>query len=125
MAKKFSELRAKMPEARRTAAAERTRVMLDEMPLAELREARELTQATLAQALGVEQGNVSKLERRTDMYISTLRRYIEAMGGILEIVAHFPDGSAVCNCARRRVGTVAVPLMASRYSQADGVCRRS
>ena len=93
MARKFSELRAKMPEARRTAAAERTRVMLDEMPLAELREARDLTQATLAQALGVEQGNVSKLERRTDMYISTLRRYIEAMGGILEIVAHFPDGS--------------------------------
>jgi DNA-binding XRE family transcriptional regulator len=67
--------------------------MLAELPLAELREALKMTQATLAEALDVEQGSVSKMERRTDMYLSTLRRYIEAMGGTLEIVAHFPDGN--------------------------------
>jgi Helix-turn-helix domain len=54
---------------------------------------RELSQATLAEALDTDQGNISKLEQRTDMYISTLRRYVEAMGGTLEIVAKFPDGA--------------------------------
>ena len=93
MARKFADLRAKMPvEARRRADA-RTEAMLAELPLAELREALKMTQATLAEALDVEQGSVSKMERRTDMYLSTLRRYIEAMGGTLEIVAHFPDGN--------------------------------
>lgn len=93
MARKFADLRAKMPvEARRRADA-RTETMLAELPLAELREALKMTQATLAEALDVEQGSVSKMERRTDMYLSTLRRYIEAMGGTLEIVAHFPDGN--------------------------------
>jgi hypothetical protein len=47
----------------------------------------------LAEALETDQGNISKLEQRTDMYISTLRRYVEAMGGTLEIVAKFPDGA--------------------------------
>lgn len=93
MAKMFADLRARMPvEAQRRAKA-RTEAMLAELPLAELREARKLTQETLAEALEVEQGSVSKMERRTDMYLSTLRRYVEAMGGTLEIVAHFPEGS--------------------------------
>jgi transcriptional regulator with XRE-family HTH domain len=63
------------------------------MPLQELRRARELSQATLAEALETDQGNISKLEQRTDMYMSTLRRYVKAMGGTLEIVAKFPDGA--------------------------------
>ena len=50
-------------------------------------------QVNLAQVLGVNQSAVSKLEKRTDMYLSTLRSYIEAMGGELEIQAVFPDGS--------------------------------
>jgi transcriptional regulator with XRE-family HTH domain len=66
--------------------------MLAELPLQELRHARELTQATLAEALDCGQDEVSKLERRADMLVSTLRRYIEAMGGSLEIIAKFPDG---------------------------------
>jgi transcriptional regulator with XRE-family HTH domain len=62
------------------------------MPLAELRRARGLSQEALAKVLGVKQSSVSKLERRTDMYISSLRSHIKAMGGELEIIARFPDG---------------------------------
>jgi transcriptional regulator with XRE-family HTH domain len=63
------------------------------MPLQELRHARNLSQEQLAQTLSVKQAAVSKLEKRTDMYISTLRNFIKAMGGDLEIIATFPDGS--------------------------------
>ncbi|WP_286902960.1 XRE family transcriptional regulator, partial [Pseudomonas sp. UBA2628] len=61
-------------------------------PRHELRKAQELSQETLAKALNINQAAVSKMERRTDMYISTLRNYIRAMGGELEIIATFPDG---------------------------------
>ena len=60
--------------------------------LGELRRARQLTQETLAETLGMSQSEVSKVERRTDLYVSTLRRYIEAMGGELQIFARFPNG---------------------------------
>ena len=62
-----------------------------DMPLAELRQARQVTQQQLAEALKIKQASVSKMESRTDMYISTMRKYIQAMGGELEIVAKFPD----------------------------------
>ncbi|HEY7395007.1 MAG TPA: XRE family transcriptional regulator [Gemmatimonadaceae bacterium] len=90
--KKFSELRAKMSPERRARAAERTKAMLAELPLQELRRARELTQATLAETMECGQDEISKLERRADMLVSTLRRYVEAMGGRLDIVATFPEG---------------------------------
>jgi len=93
MARNFKELQAKMsPErqARNAAAAEQ---MIREMPLAELRAARKLTQERLAELLGVRQASVSKMEGRTDMYIKTLAGVIEAMGGELEIRAIFPDGT--------------------------------
>ena len=61
--------------------------------LSELRRARQLTQETLAETLGMSQSEISKVERRTDLYVSTLRKYIEAMGGELQMVARFPDGS--------------------------------
>ena len=67
--------------------------LLAELPLAELRRARGLSQKALAGVLHVDQASISKMERRTDMYISTLRSHIEAMGGELDIVARFPDGS--------------------------------
>ena len=62
------------------------------MTLHELRKAQALSQETLAKALNINQAAVSKMERRTDMYVSTLRNYIQAMGGELEIIATFPDG---------------------------------
>lgn len=79
------------PEARQKVEA-KTNQMLAEMPLQELRRARSLSQEQMAKKLKIKQASVSKLERRTDMYISTLRSYLKAMGGDLEIVAHFPDG---------------------------------
>jgi transcriptional regulator len=92
MAKKFSELVARMsPEAQARSAA-LAEQMMREMPLVELRQARCFTQAELAEALGTTQASVSKLERRSDMYLSTLRRLVEAMGGEIEITARFPDG---------------------------------
>lgn len=93
MAKKFRHLRAGMAPARRRGAHERAQEMLAEMPLRELRQARQLTQEALARVLRSNQALVSKLERRTDMYVSSLRSYIEAMGGELEIIARFPDGA--------------------------------
>ena len=97
MAKKFSELRAKMKPAALEKAARLSQIMLEEMPLQELRQARALSQEQLARTLGIKQASVSKLERRTDMYIQTLRNYIEAMGGQLEVIASFPGGKVKIN----------------------------
>lgn len=97
MAKKFSQLRAKMAPSARQQAERQTESMLAEMPLHELRRARGLSQKMLAEALHVQQPSVAKLERRTDMYISTLRSHIEAMGGELEVIAKFPDGTVKIN----------------------------
>ncbi len=92
MAKKFVELRATMsPEAQARAAA-RTEALLVQMQLQELRKARHVTQVDVARAMSVEQASVSKLERREDMYVSTLRQYVKALGGELKLVASFPDG---------------------------------
>jgi transcriptional regulator with XRE-family HTH domain len=69
--------------------------MVEEMPLRKLRAARDLTQESLASVLHVKQSEVSKIERRTDMYLSTLASYVKAMGGILEVRAAFPTGEVV------------------------------
>ena len=63
------------------------------MPLAELRQARKFTQQQIAETLNIKQASVSMVESQTDMYISTIRKYIQAMGGKLEIVAKFPERS--------------------------------
>jgi DNA-binding XRE family transcriptional regulator len=93
MVRKFSELTKKMSARDRAEIKARSAKLLMELPLEQLRSARSLTQTNMAQALGVNQSAVSKIERRTDMYLSTLRSYVEAMGGSLEIRAVFPDGS--------------------------------
>jgi predicted transcriptional regulator len=74
-----------------------TQQMLAEMPLDELRQARGLSQKMLAEVLHVQQPAIAKLEKRTDMYLSTLRSHIEAMGGRLEVIACFPDGAVKIN----------------------------
>lgn len=94
MAKKFSELLASMPVQARDNARARTRSMTSELTLAELRKAFDVSQEDLAKVLDVKQANVSKIERREDMLLSTLAAYVQAMGGHLEIVAHFPDRAA-------------------------------
>jgi DNA-binding XRE family transcriptional regulator len=92
MTRNFKELRAKMSLGRRARIAEKTRTLRNEMALNELREAVSLTQESLADTLGVKQSSISKMERRSDMYLSTLRKIIEAMGGELDIIAIMPDG---------------------------------
>jgi DNA-binding Xre family transcriptional regulator len=97
MAKNFKELQAKMPPERRARSEAKAKHMIKEMALDELRLARELTQEQLARALKIKQAAVSKMERRTDMYLSTLQGIIRAMGGELEIRAVFPDGTVRIN----------------------------
>jgi hypothetical protein len=88
---KFSKLIADKPPEWHADVARLTKEMQEEMDLAQLRTAHQLSQAALGEILHVEQPAVAKLEKRTDMYISTLRRFIQAMGGELEITARFPD----------------------------------
>ena len=89
--RKFRELVNAMPAERQRKIASRVRQTLASMPLEEVRKARQMTQSRLADALGVNQGEVSKIEHRTDIYLSTLAGYVEALGGKLEIRAVFPD----------------------------------
>jgi DNA-binding XRE family transcriptional regulator len=97
MARNFKELEDKMsPEARARSDA-RAKEILANMALDELRTARELTQVSLARILNVSQSEVSKIENRVDMYVSTLASYVQAMGGQLEICAVFPDGKVRIN----------------------------
>ncbi len=92
MAKSFKLLKNKLSHESQERVEKRVQELLKEMPLAELRQARQMTQEQIAQTLKIKQASVSKMESQTDMYISTMRKYIEAMGGELEIVAKFPDG---------------------------------
>ena len=93
MAKSFKGLQAKMSPASRVRSEAKAERLIQEMALDELRAARALTQGHLSMILGVKQSAISKLERRADMYVSTPRHFIEAMGGELEIRAVFPDGA--------------------------------
>ena len=93
----FTELTKGFTPTRRTRVAAKAAALREEMTLEELRKARDLSQEDIAQALAVGQPAVAKLEKRTDMHISNLRRYIEALGGKLEITARFPDAIVVIN----------------------------
>jgi predicted transcriptional regulator len=92
MAKNFKELKSKMSREARAQSEEAANKMISEMGLADLRDAMDLTQESLAETLHVKQASISKMERRSDMYISTLRKIIEAMGGELQIMARMPNG---------------------------------
>ena len=86
-----------MTQTAREKADGMARQMLAEMPLNELRQARGLSQKMLAEVLHVQQPSIAKIEKRTDMYLSILRSHIEAMGGELDVIARFPDGSVKIN----------------------------
>lgn len=90
---KFANLAGALTPAQKTDVATEVTRLRAEMTLAELRQARQLTQTTLSETLNVGQAAVAKMERRTDMYVGSLRRFIEAMGGELDVVARFPEGS--------------------------------
>jgi DNA-binding XRE family transcriptional regulator len=85
-----------LPASRRRKIEGRAKELIaKEMTLQELRRARAMTQVSMARTLGVAQKQISEIERRTDMHISTLRRSIEAMGGKLSLIAEFPDREPV------------------------------
>ena len=97
MAKSFNTLRQNMSNNAQSKAYNQAQNLMLEMPLNELREAKHLSQETIAKILNKKQANISRLEKNTDMYISTLKHYIEAMGGTLEIKAVFPNGQVKIN----------------------------
>jgi len=92
VARNWKEVRKELGPEREARIKARVRDEIGRLSLNQLREARSLTQTSLAELLGIPQGGISRLERRTDMYVSTLRNYIRAMGGELIITAVFPNG---------------------------------
>jgi transcriptional regulator with XRE-family HTH domain len=92
MSRSYRQLADKMDPKIRAEAEQRARQELRRMALHDLRQARNYTQEQLAQVLKTKQAGVSRMEKSADMYVSTLRRFIEAMGGRLQIMATFPDG---------------------------------
>jgi hypothetical protein len=96
MAIKARDYIAKLPKSEQVAIEREARKLIaEELTLAELREARERSQIEVAKRLGIKQAAMSRLERRTDMYVSSLRHMVEAMGGRLDIIARFPNRAPV------------------------------
>ncbi len=94
--KTLDRIIAKLPAARRTKIAARAEQLIaEEVALQHLRKARRLTQKRMAQLLDIGQDGVSRIETRSDLLLSTLRNYVEAMGGSLKLVVEFPDSIAV------------------------------
>lgn len=91
MAKPFKDLLSAMSPERQARITDHAENLMIELALRDLRQARHLTQQQLAEALGISQAALSKMERQSDFQISTLRRILVAMGGELKLVAHFPD----------------------------------
>jgi len=89
------KMRDLSPERRKRVEARAAQLIAEELTLQKLRRARKLTQVRMAKALGIGQDGVSKLEKRADLMISTLRKSIRAMGGNLSLVAEFPDREPV------------------------------
>ena len=87
--KRIGSARRKKVEARAAG------LIAEEMTLQELRQARKLTQVRMAKVLGISQDGVSRLEKRSDLLLSTLRKSVEAMGGNLSLIAEFPDRDPV------------------------------
>src|SRR5829696_5231976 len=85
------KIRKLTPARRKRVEARASELIAEEMTLRELRTARKLTQVRMARTLGITQDSVSRLEKRSDLLLSTLRKTVEAMGGNLSLVAEFPD----------------------------------
>jgi transcriptional regulator with XRE-family HTH domain len=97
MSKPFKNLIKEMPVERQKRIKQKAKILKNEMVLSELRRALELTQGQLAKTMSMNQAAVSKFEHQSDLYISTLRKILSAMGAELKIVAQFPDADVVIN----------------------------
>ena len=106
MSRPFQDLVAELPPEQQERIAELSRTLIAEaMLLRELRFEQDLTQEQLATMMGIRQTSLSKIEHQDDLLVSTLRRYVEALGGELEIHARFPDRTV----ALRRYGSTPTP----------------
>jgi DNA-binding XRE family transcriptional regulator len=114
MAHNWREIRRALSPQQEETTREYVKSVVESVTLNQLREARSLTQVNLANILGINQGSVSKMEKRTDMYISTLRSFIQAMGGQLQIKAVFPEGEVQIE----QFESVAAPMDDSRQEVA-------
>lgn len=107
--KTWDEFKAQLPQYVQDKIDAKFRVTMARLRLGDIREAVGKTQVELAAELGLGQGSVSKIESAADMYLSTLRRYVEALGGELEVLARFPEGTVVpiasLAVAKRGAGT--------------------
>lgn len=111
MARNINDIINKRPTAQRKKIEVRAvELIAEEMSLQQLRQARKLTQQKMAKSLHIGQEGISKLEKRSDLLISTLRGYVEAMGGHLSLVAEFPDRKPVVLSGIRSMDTVPAPV---------------
>lgn len=106
----FGELTKRLPAARKARIDDKAAALYTALTLHELRKARAVSQAQLARKLAVGQPAVAKIERRSDMYVSNLRRYVEALGGTLEISARFPDGAVTITQETNMAATPPKPV---------------
>jgi transcriptional regulator with XRE-family HTH domain len=110
--KKLSAARRKKVEAR---AAE---LIAEEMSLRDLRRAHKMTQTYVGRALGISQDQVSRIEKRSDLLLSTLRKYVEGMGGSLSLIAEFPDRKPVVLSGIAEVDTESLPSKKRKHANA-------
>lgn len=119
--KTLDQVIAKLPAARRRKIAARAEELIgEEHALRQLRRARDLTQEKMAELLGVGQDSVSRLESRSDLLLSTLRGYVEAMGGSLKLVVEFPDSTAVLSSLGEVDGRPKAAKRARRKARMSG-----
>src|SRR3954471_3354016 len=108
--KTAAEILSRMPAERRTKIADRAKVLIaEEMTLQDLRKAQKLTQEQMAAALHIGQDSVSRIEKRSDFLLSTLRTYVQAMGGSLDLVVRFADRKPVILSSLEDVAATASP----------------
>jgi transcriptional regulator with XRE-family HTH domain len=121
----LDQIIAKLPPERRARVeAGAQKLIAEEMALRHLRQARDLTQQRMAKLLHIDQAGISKLESRSDMLLSTLRGYVQAMGGSLRLIAEFPDGIAELSSLGEALDTDA-PARAAKAKKSKKETRRS
>lgn len=110
-------IRTLSPAQRRKVQSRAAELIAEEMTLQELRRARKLTQVSVAKALGITQDSVSRLEKRSDILLSTLRKTVKAMGGDLSLMAEFSDRVPVLLSGFAEAGADAKPVRRKRASR--------
>jgi DNA-binding XRE family transcriptional regulator len=122
MARTLSEVIADLPrDQQQDIAARAAQLIEDEMTLRDLRKAHELTQERIAETLRISQDGVSRIEKRSDFLLSTLRSYVEAMGGKLRLVVEFPNRKPIAISGLDTLNPSAKPKRRGRKSGADHV----